>query len=60
MSNTDEKICCICGIKFTGWGNDPWPVDTRDGVECCEVCNAIHVVPARLANMYRKEKENEK
>ena len=49
MENQKKK-CCICGIEFEGWGNNPWPV--KDEGECCDVCNTIHVVPARLKQMY--------
>lgn len=47
MSKTNEKTCCICGRKFTGWGNNPYPV--KDQGECCNDCNQRHVIPARLA-----------
>ena len=45
----EKKVCCICGREFTGWSNNPWPVK-EDG-ECCDECNMMHVLPARLANM---------
>ena len=44
--DNNEKTCCICGKTFTGWGNNPWPV-AEDG-ECCDECNIIKVIPARL------------
>lgn len=44
----NEKICCICGGTFTGWGNNPWPVDKHPDHKCCDVCNGIYVVPARI------------
>lgn len=31
------KTCCVCGAKFTGWGNNPYPLK-EDG-ECCDECN---------------------
>ena len=49
MDDTEEKICCICGKKFTGWGNDPWPVK-KEG-ECCDECNNSQVLAARLAGV---------
>lgn len=49
MENTEEKTCCICGKKFTGWGNDPWPVK-KEG-ECCDECNNSQVLAARLAGV---------
>ena len=57
MGKSDEHICCICGKKFTGWGNDPWPVvieeDVEDGVEaiCCDDCNINVVIPKRVSNL---------
>lgn len=44
----EEKVCCICGKKFTGWGNNPWPVNNEEGAECCDDCNYEFVIPARL------------
>jgi hypothetical protein len=44
-----EKTCCICGKKFTGWGNDPCPVK-QEGV-CCDECNNSVVLAARLAGV---------
>lgn len=56
MSN-QEYVCCICGKKFTGWGNNPWPVVDDENARCCDECNGTDVVPARLAMMYRKEEK---
>lgn len=50
-----EYVCCICGKKFTGWGNNPWPVVKDDDARCCDVCNDTEVIPARLAQMFSKE-----
>lgn len=41
-----EKICCICGKKFTEWGNNPRPV--KDEGTCCDDCNMRYVLPARV------------
>ena len=46
----EVKKCCICGAKFIGWGNNPWPV--KDEGECCDYCNDMKVIPARLRQMY--------
>ena len=40
-----KKICCICGIEYTGFGNNAQPV--QDG-RCCNACNSLYVIPARL------------
>lgn len=50
MDDTEEKTCCICGKKFTGWGNDPWPVKMEG--ECCDDCNNSEVLTARLLGVH--------
>lgn len=50
-----EKVCCICGQLFIGWGNNPWPV--RNGGECCDECNREQVIPARLKSLRNRKKE---
>lgn len=42
------KICCICGKTFEGWGNNPYPVVKDEDARCCDDCNAMYVIPARL------------
>ena len=53
----EERVCCICGKKFIGWGNNPWPVDMHPDHMCCDECNGAVVVPARLELMLKKEEE---
>ena len=56
MMNNQEYVCCICGQKFTGWGNNPYPVVDDDDAMCCDMCNQTRVLPARMAQMFgRKE-----
>ena len=45
-------VCCICGERCTGWGNNPYPVTDEEGARCCDECNNTHVIPARIAAMY--------
>lgn len=45
--------CCICGKKFIGWGNNPWPVKFEG--ECCSDCNAMFVIPARMERIYNNK-----
>lgn len=52
-----EFVCCICGQKFMGWGNNPWPVVDNEDARCCDDCNSGTVIPARLAQMYANRKE---
>jgi hypothetical protein len=40
------KKCCICGVKIQGYGNNPYPV--REDGECCDSCNTLIVIPARI------------
>ena len=50
----EHYTCCICGKKFDGYGNNPWPIcknyypDTRIINTCCDECNAQYVIPARM------------
>ena len=48
----EEKVCCICGKKFIGWGNNPWPVVKDEGATCCDECNGTYVLSARLGQMF--------
>lgn len=40
--------CCICGLTFEGWGNNPWPVNKSENARCCDFCNRAYVIPERL------------
>jgi len=43
--------CCICSKKIkTKYGNNAEPI--KEG-RCCDLCNAIIVIPARLNKNYR-------
>lgn len=46
----DKKLptfkCCICGQKFTGYGNNPYPVKEKG--RCCDECDNSVVVPTRI------------
>lgn len=41
-----ETTCCLCGCELEGYGNNPYPV-SKEG-RCCDVCNDIVVIPARI------------
>ena len=49
----EKKICSICGKEYSGFGNNAWPVN--DG-RCCDQCNSEYVIPERLYNMSKREK----
>jgi hypothetical protein len=47
--------CVICNDLNSGYGNNPAPV--RDTGRCCNDCNAVAVIPARLEQIFRREHE---
>lgn len=54
--------CCICGKEIPavgGWtqGNNAQPV--KDG-RCCDECNMSVVIPARLQELGKRQKEQKK
>ena len=55
IKDAERKKCCICGKEFEGWGNNPWPVK-EDG-ECCDECNYMEVIPARINQLSNKEEK---
>ena len=55
MAKLNEHVCSICGKKFTGWGNNPYPVTKGENDKCCDKCNEEKVVPARIAELYGKK-----
>ena len=56
--DNQEKVCCICGKRFTGWGNNPYPVVKDEDARCCDACNDNRVIPARLAEMFGGNKHD--
>ena len=59
------NTCCICGKKFSGWGNNPWGALDKDNkyIEfksddvCCDECNDKYVIPGRLYMYFKTHKE---
>lgn len=47
------KKCCICGSRFEGYGNNPYPVKKKG--RCCNHCNNFVVIPAGVAELYAKK-----
>ena len=53
-----EFTCCICGetdyspirngYQTTIGQNNPWPIIDDDDSVCCDGCNALYVIPARM------------
>lgn len=51
-----DNICCICGEKIEGYGNNPEPYMTAEkGEKCCDACNLHYVIPARLDQLDTNE-----
>ena len=48
MPKEEEHICCICGKRFKGHGNNPEPVKKIDEGVCCNECNETVVMRARI------------
>ena len=44
----EEHICCICGKRFKGYGNNPEPVKKIEEGVCCNECNETIVMRARI------------
>lgn len=40
------KKCVLCNQSFEGYGNNPEPLSDKG--RCCDICNDIKVIPARL------------
>ena len=52
--NASFYKCEICGGKFDGFGNNPWPV--KDHGRCCDKCNEV-VILERI-KLHQNEKSN--
>jgi len=59
MSRTPEpgaSECCICGKPYGGHGHNADPI--KHG-RCCNRCNDVHVIPARIRKMREEAKAQE-
>ena len=45
----EKRVCSICGMEFTGYGNNAEPIN--DGI-CCDECNIGAVIPRRMAEHF--------
>ena len=55
------KKCCLCGIEFYGYGNNPYPlcdVNDCDG-RCCNECDNKYVIPSRIIMVYKGKSAEE-
>lgn len=54
-SGTDcPQNCCLCRRSFYGFGNNAEPVAAG---RCCDSCNELRVIPARLLLLAGKKYE---
>ena len=44
---TKTGVCILCKGEFVGYGNNPDPLSTTG--RCCDTCNDVRVIPARMA-----------
>ena len=52
---TKTGTCCLCGHRYTLYGNNPWPLSTVETDRCCRVCDNERVIPARLKLFYAEQ-----
>lgn len=55
-----EFVCCICGAKCFGYGNNPYPLCHRDDYDsrCCDNCDQT-VIAARIDMHYKNLTDKE-
>jgi len=56
MSRTAEpgaSECCICGKPYLGYGHNADPIKYG---RCCNRCNDLRVIPARIRKMRKEAK----
>lgn len=55
------KKCCLCGIEFEGYGNNPYPLcDVNDyNSRCCNDCDSKYVIPSRIIMTYKGKSAEE-
>ena len=58
MFSNNKFKCCICGETVRAYGNNPFPV--RVSGRCCDLCNYIYVIPARLLNLSGDSENNDR
>lgn len=55
MTNKVEArtvTCCFCGRVIPYWvSNNPYPVNKDPDARCCDMCNDLKVIPARLKRL---------
>lgn len=47
-----QDSCCICGGEIGQFGgNNPEPFMSMDEGQCCDDCNEVFVIPARMREL---------
>jgi hypothetical protein len=54
---SEKQICSICQKAYTGYGNNADPVNSG---RCCDDCNALVVIPARIQRSIRTRRVGDK
>jgi hypothetical protein len=49
--------CVICGKTSEGYGHNPAPVTDRNRCRCCDRCEALVVLPARIERALQQARE---
>jgi len=52
MAYPEVYKCCICKKEFEGYGNNPEPINDDEEERCCDDCNGIYVIPARMVQLF--------
>lgn len=50
---TESCDCVLCGAPIDGHGNNPEPLAA--GGRCCNDCNSVRVIPARMFGFRRRD-----
>ena len=62
MTNKVEArtvTCCFCGRVIPYWvSNNPYPVNKDPDARCCDMCNTLKVIPARLEKLNGREQRS--
>ena len=51
-----KKTCCLCNKEMYEFGNNPYPL--KETGSCCDVCNYIKVIPARIKKANKLRSKN--
>lgn len=54
IKKTKLHQCCLCNLFYEGYGNNAQPI--KEG-QCCDKCNQTKVIPARLIEIIRRDKQ---